>query len=153
MTLSTHTTIGAIIGLAIGNPVLGFIAGFVSHLLLDTIPHGDTTISKNLRVYKRKKAAFTYGTIDGIAAIYLVLILSQIPNKASELSFTLAIIGSVLPDLLVGLYDITKSKFLKPINDLHFYFHNFFTNRYKDIKLTSALLLQILFIAIIINQI
>lgn len=153
MTLSTHTAIGAIIGLSVGNPMLGFIIGFTSHFLIDMIPHGDSCISENLRVHKKKKGAFTYGTIDGIVAIYLVLLISPIPKDASELAFTAAITGSILPDLLVGLHDLTKSKYLKPLNDLHFYFHDFFVQRYRDIKLPTAILGQLILIAIIMTQI
>ncbi|MBU4315530.1 hypothetical protein KJ673_03970 [Patescibacteria group bacterium] len=153
MTLSTHTAVGAVIGISVGNPLLGFIIGFVSHFLLDMIPHGDSKISDNLRVHKKKKGAFTYGTIDGIIAIYLIMILIHISRSTSELAFTSAIAGSILPDLLVGLHDLTKSKFLKPINDLHFYFHDFFINRYHDIKLPTALVGQLILILIIITQI
>lgn len=153
MTLSTHTALGALIGFSIGNPFLGFIIGLISHLFIDLIPHGDSCISENLRVHKKKKGAFTYGTIDGIVAIYLVLLISPIPNEASELAFIAAIAGSILPDLLVGLYDLTKSKYLKPINDLHFFFHDFFVKKHGDIKLPTALFGQLILIAIIMTQI
>ncbi|MFH1356800.1 MAG: hypothetical protein ABII18_06665 [bacterium] len=150
MTLSTHTAIGALIGLSMGNPIAGFLLGVTSHFLLDMIPHGDTKISTNLRVHKKKKGAFTYGTIDAVIAVYLVLIFSNIPNEATEYAFSMAIIGSILPDLLVGLYDITKSPLLKPINDLHFFFHDFFVKNHGDIKLPTALFIQAIFILLII---
>jgi len=41
MTLAAHVAVGAVIGLATKNPVLGFFAGFVSHFVLDAIPHSD----------------------------------------------------------------------------------------------------------------
>ncbi|HAL50020.1 MAG: hypothetical protein UU40_C0010G0015 [Candidatus Uhrbacteria bacterium GW2011_GWD2_41_121] len=153
MTLSTHTAIGAVIGVSVGNPLLGFIIGFTSHFIIDMIPHGDSHISKNLRVHKKKKGAFAYGTIDSIIAVYLALILMHVVRGTSELAFTAAIAGSIMPDLLVGLHDLTKSKFLKPINDLHFYFHDFFIDRYHDIKLPTALFAQIILIALIMTQI
>ncbi len=153
MTMSTHTAIGAAIGFAVGNPILGFIIGFTSHFLIDIIPHGDSNISKNLRVHKRKKGAFTYGTIDGIAAIYIILLLTPIPKETSEIAFSAAIAGSILPDLLVGLHDLTKSKFLKPINDLHFFFHELLVKKYGDIKLPTALIGQVVLIMIIMTQI
>lgn len=153
MTISTHTAIGAAIGFAVGNPILGFIIGFTSHFLIDTIPHGDSHISDNLRVHKKKKGAFTYGTIDGLVAIYIILLLTPISKETSELAFSAAVAGSILPDLLVGLHDLTKSKILKPINDLHFYFHDFFVKKHGDIKLPTALLGQLVLIAIIMTNI
>jgi hypothetical protein len=47
MTLTTHATLGAVIGRATGNPVLAFIFGFISHFLIDMVPHGDTGLADN----------------------------------------------------------------------------------------------------------
>ena len=41
MLFITHAITGATIGLASGNPILGFILGFLSHHVLDAIPHFD----------------------------------------------------------------------------------------------------------------
>lgn len=41
MNATTHLVTGSAIGLATGNPVLGFTGGFASHFLLDSIPHTD----------------------------------------------------------------------------------------------------------------
>ncbi len=55
---------------------------------------------------------------------------------------SLGILGSVLPDLLVGLYDITKSKYLRWIFKLHFYFHDIIIKRRGDVPLKYALAAQ-----------
>ena len=41
MTLSAHIVVGSAVGLATGNPALGFFAGFLSHHIIDAIPHSD----------------------------------------------------------------------------------------------------------------
>lgn len=39
MTATNHALTGALIGLAIGNPVVAILVAFLSHYLLDIIPH------------------------------------------------------------------------------------------------------------------
>lgn len=41
MLFTTHSVVGAAIGAATGNPYTGFFAGFVSHHLMDALPHFD----------------------------------------------------------------------------------------------------------------
>ena len=153
MFLYLHAPVALALTAQLTNPAATFTIGLASHFLIDMIPHGDSHISKNLRVHKKKKGAFAYGTIDSIIAVYLAIILMHVVRGTSELAFTAAIAGSIMPDLLIGLHDLTKSKFLKPINDLHFYFHDFFIDRYHDIKLPTALFAQIILIALIMTQI
>jgi hypothetical protein len=148
MTLTTHATLGAVIGHATGNPLLAFIFGFISHLLIDMIPHGDTGISDNFRVHKRRrKQAVAYVMVDAIIAIIFVLLLANTRDIESMRAYSWGIAGGVLPDLLVGIYEITKTRFLRWFNTLHFFFHDFFTNRKGDVPLYYALMAQIVLIA------
>jgi hypothetical protein len=64
-------------------------------------------------------------------------------------NFTWGIIGGVLPDLLTGVYEITKSKTLKWFNTVHFFFHDYFVKRKGDVPLKYAILGQIVFIALL----
>ena len=148
MTLTTHATLGAVIGKAVGNPLLAFIFGFLSHFLIDMIPHGDTGLSDNFRVHKRKrKQAVAYVMIDGIIALFFVLILANTKDIMSIRNFTWGIVGGVLPDLLIGLYDVTKTPLLKWFNTLHFYFHDTYVKRRGDVPLYYAIIGQIVLIA------
>ena len=123
MTLTTHATVGTLIGYSIGDPVAGFVLGFISHLLLDMVPHGDHDMNINFRVNKtRMKRIFAYGMVDTIAAIFLILILINWKDLVSINAISWAIAGAILPDLLIGLHDLTKWKWLEPFNKLHFYF-------------------------------
>ncbi len=148
MTLTTHATMGAVIGHATGNPLAAFVIGFISHLLVDMIPHGDCHISDNYRIHKRhRKKAVAYVLVDAIIAMTFIMILFNVKDIVSIRQFTWGIVGSVLPDLLVGLYDLTKSRFLKWFFDLHFFFHDFFVKKRGDVPLYYALLAQLVLIA------
>ena len=148
MTLTTHATLGAVIGHATGNPLLAFIFGFISHLLIDMIPHGDTGIADNYRVHKRRrKQAVAYVMVDAIIAIIFVLLLANTRDIESMRAYSWGIAGGVLPDLLVGIYEVTKTRLLRWFNTLHFFFHDYFVHRRGDVPLYYALMAQIVLIA------
>lgn len=148
MTLTTHAVLGAVIGQASGSPISAFIGGFISHLLIDMIPHGDAGLSDNFRIHKRKQTqAVAYVMVDAIVAILFVLFLANTKDIESVRTFTWGIIGGVLPDLMVGVYEITKTPLLKWFNWVHFFFHDFFVKRRGDVPLYYALLAQIILIA------
>lgn len=148
MTLTTHATMGAVIGKLTGNPVLAFIFAFAVHLLVDMIPHGDTGISDNFRIHhRRQKAAIAYVTIDAIVAICFVLLIVNTRDITRMQSFTWGIIGGIMPDLLVGVYEITKTPLLRWFYKVHFFFHDFFVKRRGEVPLYYAILAQVVFIA------
>jgi hypothetical protein len=148
MTLTTHATLGAVIGHTVGTPFLAFIFGFISHFLIDVIPHGDTGLADNYRVRKvKRKTALAYVMVDGIFALFFVLMLANTRNIEMMNAYTWGIVGGVLPDLIVGLYEITKTPLLKWFNTLHFAFHDFFVKRKGDVPLYYAILAQVVLIA------
>jgi hypothetical protein len=150
MTLTAHAAMGAVIGEAIGNPLLGFIVAIIIHFLVDIIPHGDNFLSNNFRVLKRRrKQAVTYVTVDAICAILFVLFIVNVRDVALIRPISMGIIGSILPDLLVGLFDLTKSKYLRWIFNLHFTFHNLIIKRRGDVPLKYALVVQIILVLLL----
>ena len=153
MTTTTHTAIGTVIGLYILNPVLGFTIGLASHFLVDMIPHGDGDMrsEEERKLDKKNKGVFLYGTLDVLVAFFLLLVLVNVRDPEFILPLTMAIAGSVLPDFLVGLHDATKWRVLDKVVEIHWFFHDFFIKRYKDIKLSYSLAGQAVFIAILLN--
>ncbi|MFH1253401.1 MAG: hypothetical protein V1664_03670 [Candidatus Uhrbacteria bacterium] len=150
MTLTAHAAMGAVIGEAIGNPILGFIVAITIHFLVDIIPHGDNFISNNFRVLKRhRKQAVAYVTIDAICAILFILFIVNIRDVTLIKPISAAIIGSLLPDLLVGLYEITKSKYLHWTFKLHFFFHDLIIKKRGDVPLRYALIAQIILVLLL----
>ena len=148
MTLTTHATLGAVIAGIVGNPALAFIFGFISHFAVDIIPHGDTGMSDNFRVHKcKRKRAVAYVLVDGVIAMFFVLLLDNTRDIDSMRTFTWGIVGGVLPDLLVGLYEITKTPLLRWFNTIHFFFHDLIVRKKGDVPLYYALMAQIVLIA------
>tara|TARA_B100001964_G_scaffold220336_1_gene263299 strand:+ start:366 stop:830 length:465 start_codon:yes stop_codon:yes gene_type:complete len=148
MTLTTHATLGAVIGHATGNPALAFIFAFISHFLIDMIPHGDTGLADNYKIHKRnRKRAVAYVMVDAVVAIFFVLLLANTRDIVSMRTFSWGIVGGVLPDLIVGIYEITKTPLLRWFNTLHFAFHDFFVKRKGDVPLYYAILAQVVLIA------
>ena len=148
MTLTTHTAIGAVIGASVGNPVLGFVLGLSSHFLVDMIPHGDMFLSENFRVLKQKRGqAFAYACLDVTLGVVLLIILGQfLPDSVTQSSAYIAsIVGSVLPDALVGVNDVYKTRLSQAYNRFHFFFHDYFA-KHGDVRLRNSLLIQIIFV-------
>lgn len=153
MTLTTHATVGTLIGYAVGQPFAGFVLGFISHLLLDMVPHGDFELGRNLRKSRTQlKKMIGFITLDAIIAIFLVLWIVNAKDLIPIRAISWAIVGAVLPDLLVGIYDVTKNKWLKPLNTLHFYFHDIWHKKRKDIPLRYALVYQAIIIILLQTQ-
>jgi len=152
MTITTHATVGTLIGYSIGNPIAGFLLGIVSHYTLDLIPHGDHAINVSFRKTKTKvKRAVAYGTVDAVSAILLILWIVNWKDFTNMQAISWAIAGAVLPDLMVGLSDFTKSKYLQPFNKIHFAFHDYFIKKYGDIPLRYSLAMQAVLIAVLVQ--
>src|SRR5690348_15056845 len=126
MTTTTHTAIGALIGTAVGGPVLGFILGVASHYLVDMIPHGDMFMreSNNLVNKQTERLAHLFVITDVALGITLLNVLGTfLPNDVTQSSAYIAsIFGSILPDLLVGINDLVKSLPGRKHTRMHFFF-------------------------------
>jgi hypothetical protein len=155
MTLSTHVAIGAAIGVLVGQPVLGFALGLVSHFLVDMIPHGDTVLADRFFVHKDKMVPMIYTGVDIVLSLLLVALMVAIkPEHVGNGTLLAAVAGSVFPDALVGIAKLWKTNtLLKAYDKFHFYFHDFFSRPYGDVSLRLALAAQAVFIIIVIKLI
>lgn len=153
MTLTTHAAIGAAIGTFVASPLEGFMLGAVSHFLVDMIPHGDNQLADLFRVHKKKKLAVAYVTTDAAIAILFVLSIFAMKSGSANVALSAAIAGSILPDLLVGLFEALKLKPLKKFYKFHFFFHDFFSRKHGDVKLKYALLCQLAFVVYLVHVI
>ena len=129
MFLATHATVGAMIGRACPNPILAFVLAFASHFLMDMIPHGDSHVYESYSQGKRVRLAVSYTMIDAVVTAYLVVGISQAHLFDNGFNVAAGIIGGLLPDLLIGVYEVTKSKLLVPFHRFHFFMHNLVVNR------------------------
>lgn len=110
MFLSVHASVGALAGNAVGSPIAAFALGFVSHFFIDMIPHGDAHMYEGYKSGKRKMHAILYATSDAIATIVLISMFFIREDFFHPVNVSLGIIGGLLPDLIVGIYEIVKPK-------------------------------------------
>ncbi len=112
MLAATHTIVGATIGTHTDSITLAFILGFISHFILDVIPHWSFKITELF------KAGIEFG-IGLLIAFLLVL------NSNIELLPVIAgIIGANLPDIIVIII----------LNFFPKYKNNFFTKFHSKIQ-------------------
>lgn len=154
MTITTHTAIGALIGTAVGNPILGFILGVISHYLVDMIPHGDMYMRESNHLVNKTHERFAHIFVitDVALGITVLNILGQIlPDDTTHgMTYMAAIFGSILPDLLVGINDLGKTWLGKKHTHLHFFFHDIFCRKHGDPLLRHSLTAQAIFVVGII---
>lgn len=110
MFLTIHASSGIFIGSQISTPWLAFLLGFVSHLIIDIIPHGDDKLGKHWpRLVKIKRLSLIVA-VDMIGVILLSYYLFYQNFIDLTPSIILAIIGAILPDYIWGFHEITKDR-------------------------------------------
>lgn len=129
MTLTAHAIVGAsIASIMPSHPVLGFVAGFTSHFLLDAIPHWDYHLSSAKKDEKNHMNddliinknfildLFKIG-FDGILGVFIVLFLFGVSNNHLVWTPIWGMIGALTPDFLQLVY----FKFWRhePVKSLH----------------------------------
>ena len=134
MVLSVHTLVGGALGAVLPvSPLASFAIGFVSHFVLDAIPHSDyplQSISKDREdrgqdgMVKDGRLAhdlFVNG-IDGILGFLILVVLTF--NAHTLLSIVLGAIGACFPDGLQFLHFMfPKVKWLRAFKKFHGFFH------------------------------
>lgn len=132
MILTSHIIISGLIGSRIQNYFLAAVIGFVSHYILDAIPHWDFYISSEK--FKKEAGIKKWGFLKEkyfwkemskiitdilIGSVFLFLFLNKIPYQNIKIVLVAAIFG-ILPDAANLIYFITKWRLLKPNYDLQY---------------------------------
>lgn len=130
MFLTVHAASGIFIGSQVSIPWLAFLIGYISHWLLDFIPHGDEKLIDRTKYTEQElKWKLFYGaTLDTIGIIALFYILTSTETVTLTSSILWGMLGAVAPDYLWGLHKVTHIKVLKPIHKIHNWFHLKLTN-------------------------
>ncbi|MFA5386381.1 MAG: hypothetical protein WC297_01840 [Candidatus Paceibacterota bacterium] len=119
MILTPHILVGAAIGLKIKNPWLGFLAGLISHLILDAIPHreyGQEDSGKKIKAMRFSTILKVLLDISiGFGLIYSVYVI-----KPFIINFW-AIAGVILPDIISGLSWQFPNKFFTVLTKFHLF--------------------------------
>ena len=125
MFLTIHAASGIYLGSQIINPWLAFLIGFISHWLLDFIPHGDEKIIDRTKYTEQQlKWKLFYGaSIDTLGIIILFYSLTSLNVIILTPGVLWGMLGAVAPDYLWGLHKVTHIRVLKPIHKIHNWFH------------------------------
>ena len=122
MYLTVHAAAGGAVALQTGNPILGFGVGFISHLLLDVIPHGD---SEKSGMPQNNTAILIAASID--IAVLSVIVATLVATKGVTIFTPVLIAGAVggmVPDALQLPYLLSHGRYFKWYQKIHNFFHN-----------------------------
>ena len=160
MFLAVHATVGALLGNVVVDPAASFSLSFASHFLLDMIPHGDQYLYDQYKRGDDVNQAVVRVLVDALITDVLVFFLLSNVTFVSEAGVIAGIIGGLLPDLLVGLFEMLKPKGrgwtgrqLLKFNDLHMRNHVFLIWRFfrGDISSKFGLVVQVLVLGLVVR--
>lgn len=123
MFLIVHASIGAALGNEVGKPALAFGLGFISHFILDMIPHGDEVIGNHFLKHRRFFVLSALFIIDFLSALSLIVIFWASGGFNNAIGAISGALGAVLPDILSGLSYVLKEKLWPKFNDFHKFIH------------------------------
>lgn len=124
MNLTSHVVVGAAVGYLTQNPILGFIAGYVSHHVIDTVPHTDGgSLHVGVANYAKDKRVIAIVAVDLALVIFFTFFL--IGRIGPDLPMILGAFGGALPDLIdnVPFWTPAVRKKLPFFNKIHEFFH------------------------------
>jgi hypothetical protein len=154
MFIITHAVTGMVIGQVVKSSPLAFIIGWIVHFIMDIIPHGDSNEYKKYKKTNIVPKGQLYQIIfDNLVMFALIayFLIFRVENAWWPTFW--GILGSVLPDALVGIHECKPNRLTRPFHRLHFFFHNLITDRRQDMRLRYALILQLIAIIILMRLI
>lgn len=123
MYLAVHAAVGAAAAATTNDPLVAFGIGWLSHYLVDAVPHGDERAGEWT---KRGHEVKRYMLLAGIDGLILSAILAvQMSRHGIDPALLAAIGGSVLPDVMWGMEKVFKRKMFGPLHRLHSSAHNY----------------------------
>jgi len=135
MTLTAHAIVGAsIASIMPSHPVLGFVAGFTSHFLLDAIPHWDYSLASSKKDEKNPMNndiiinlyfifdLFKMG-FDVAIGVTIAMLLFGISNYHLQWTPIWGMIGALVPDVLQLVYFKWRHEPLISLQRFHTWIH------------------------------
>ena len=168
MFLATHAVVGLAIAQRVESPLAALGLAFLSHFVLDFIPHGDQDLYRDWewKHQKRFRRVAVINLIDlGILTLLLLWLYAQHSLPQTAL-LSAGVIGSILPDLITLFFPVIHKRltwlflirwldsfshrtrltyFLKQHNRWHDIFHRLVNYR---ISLITAIGVQVIIIII-----
>jgi hypothetical protein len=163
MFLAVHAAVGAIAGNAVQDPTAAFALGVVSHFFTDMIPHGDEGMYEGYKNGTAAKRAYLYVGADAIATVLLITFFFVREDFFNPLAVAMGIVGGLLPDLLVGLFEVLRPKRRTLFNRALAKFHGFHMANHhflikharggKDIPLRYGMAMQLVVLVSLVRVI
>jgi hypothetical protein len=171
MYLTPHAAVGVLISQHVDRPVTAFLLAFLSHLVLDFIPHGDEHVGDWMKV--RFRRMFFVGAFDlSLIFVFTIFLLSAETEPAQTSLYLAGIFGAVLPDFLSMVFPTMHEKLnwfflvrwvhallhksrvtfaVRGINWLHERLHKFLLRRYNmRLSLIRGMIFQAIFLVFIL---
>lgn len=120
MILAPHIFVGAAIASRVSNPILGIVFAFLSHYLIDAIPHTDYTIEHaaqrqiNFPALKEFLLAF-FDIMGGLTLVYLL----TSGGARDQLYLLVSGFAAALPDSLHVSRYILPARYVNLLNSGH----------------------------------
>ena len=153
MFITTHAALGILAAeLVPHHPGAAFALGIASHFLSDIIPHGDSGLYKGYVSGSKVKRAIAYVMIDSVIAVFFILFILNTAIADDHATLSMGIVGGVLPDLLVALYEVTRVRWLRWFHRVHFFFHNLISAKHGDLRFASGFAMQMVFLAALMTR-
>lgn len=126
MFVTVHTAVGLALTQNFTSPLLAAGVAFISHWILDIIPHGDEVLSEKLSAkgWSRTKIGLALGLPDTIVLVISFLAYLILVPPLQPIVMIAAALGAVLPDILWGLATIIKWQWLQTFDRWHEKTHN-----------------------------
>jgi len=154
MNLSTHIAIGSAVGYLFRNPAAGFVAGVLSHHIIDQVPHSDGgSLNVNVKDFASDKRILAIVGFDLILMIIIAYFIYQL--RGFHPAIIAGAIGGALPDLIDNMpFWTPKLRKIYPFSAYHRFHEKFhFTieeKRFFWLGILSQILLIILAFEILI---
>lgn len=138
-----HALTGGVIAYKIGNPLVSLPISFLSHFIVDLLPHWNPSLSKEKKKFGHiKKRTLELIVLDSLFGLFLGLSLAskKLPDTKAAIFVLLGCFLGVLPDLLEAPYYFSHQPVFKPKCLMKFQGKHQF-----NIPLVPGLISQILF--------
>lgn len=154
--LSTpHFLVGAAIGSVVPNPVAAFALGFVSHFVLDQIPHwdpGTKLAPHNQKEFKQREpstADWVFGAVEFALGALLVAYVLKVNGQLSLSSpWAWGALGAVTPDIIDNTpfwkHWIRLQPGFRSLHWVHDHFHFNPLMKYRYVGALTQLLVMLL---------
>ncbi len=101
-----HVVVGATIATKIGNPFLAIPLAFLSHFVLDKVPHWNPHLNTEIKKYGKPTKNSTIIVVGDVVLSLVLggLIASHAPTQMQSLNVLFGGFAAVLPDVIEGPY-------------------------------------------------